>query len=319
MTTAEKSQPGRGRIRKKMAGILTLVVVLPILCVFTVSLYTAGPRRSRVETTRVVSPEAPPTTPSEIIPRPLRVMTLNLAHGRKDGPNQLFCSGKTLAANIDEIAAVLADHKPDVIALQEADGPSIWSGNFNHVERLAIGSGMPFYARAENVKGLKLSYGTAIVSKFHLEHPVARTFAPSPPTFSKGYLVATIDWPERAGVKIDLVSVHLDFLRKKVRKKQVAKMIEGLSGRDNPLVVMGDFNCQWDDKESPVRHLADSLGLHAFRPEAEGLDTFGHGGRRLDWILVSDELKITSFRVLPDVLSDHAAVMAEIDGLSIID
>jgi endonuclease/exonuclease/phosphatase family metal-dependent hydrolase len=295
-----------------MAGPLTTLVLLAVLSVFGVSLYTAGPRRSDVETVYVGPTETATAAEAGRSPRPLRIMTLNIAHGRKDGPNQLFRARQTLAANIDQIAAVIQRRKPDLLALQEADGPSVWSGNFNHVERLAAGAGMPYYARAENVKGLKLSYGTALLAAFPLEDAAAHTFAPSPPSFSKGYLAATIAWPERAPLKIDLVSVHLDFLREKVRKRQVAEMIEELSGRGNPLVVMGDFNCEWDEETSPVRHLADSLGLHAFRPQTEGFETFGNGGRRLDWILVSAELEFSSFEVLPDVLSDHAGVMAEV-------
>lgn len=314
MTVESGSKPTRGGTwRRRMAGLLLGLVVLAVLFVFAVSLYTAGPRRSEVETQYVGPREITAGADREGAPRPLRVMTLNLAHGRKDGPNQLFRAGRALARNLDEIADVVAERNPDVLAVQEADGPSIWSGNFNHVERLATGAGIPSYARAENVKGLKLSYGTAILSTLRLENAVAHTFAPSPPSFSKGYLVATIEWPGDSPKKIDLVSVHLDFLRKGVRRDQVEVVIRELSGRDNPLVVMGDLNCEWSDRASPVRHLADSLGLHAFRPAATDLDTFGTLGGRLDWILISEELRFLSFDVLPDVLSDHAGVIAELE------
>ena len=313
MTVENGSKPARGRTwKKRMAGLLITLVVLAVLFVFGVSLYTAGPRRSDVESVHVGPTEIATGAGADADPRPLRVMTLNIAHGRKDGPNQLFRTGRALAGHLDEIAAVVADRKPHVLALQEADGPSIWSGNLNHVERLATGAGMPYCARAENVKGLKLSYGAALLSTFGLENPVAHTFAPSPPSFSKGYLVATIDWPRHSPAKIDLVSIHLDFLRKTVRRKQVEEVIRELSGRNNPLVVMGDFNSEWTDEASPVRHLADSLGLHAYRPRATDLDTFGNGGRRLDWILISADLEFSTFGVLPGVLSDHAAVIAEL-------
>jgi endonuclease/exonuclease/phosphatase family metal-dependent hydrolase len=313
MTDENRSKPARGGTwKKRMAGLLIALVVFAVLAVVAVSLYTAGPRRSDVETVHVGQMEITTAAGAGADPCPLRVMTLNLAHGRKDGPNQLFRSGRALAGHLDEIAAVVADRKPHVLALQEADGPSIWSGNFNHVQRLATGAGIPYCARAENVKGLKLSYGTALLSTFPLENPVAHTFASSPPSFSKGYLVATIKWPNNSPVRIDLVSIHLDFLRKTVRRKQVEEVIRELSGRNNPLVVMGDFNCQWTDEASPVRHLADALGLHAFRPRATDLDTFGNRGWRLDWILISADLEFSTFQVLPDMLSDHAAVIAEL-------
>ena len=313
MTMEDGSKPARGRTwKKRMAGLLITLVVLAVALVFAVSFYTAGPRRSDVETVRVGPAEIATTAGADADPRLLRVMTLNIAHGRKNGPNQLFRTGRTLAGHLDEIATVVAERKPHVLALQEADGPSIWSGNFNHVERLAAGAGIPYYARAENVKGLRLSYGTALLSTFGLENPVAHTFAPSPPSFSKGYLLATINWPRHSPEKIDLVSIHLDFLRKAVRRRQVEEVIRELSERNNPLVLMGDFNSEWTDEASPVRHLADSLGLHAFRPRATDLGTFGTRGRRLDWILVSAELEFSTLRVLPDVLSDHAGVIGEL-------
>ena len=313
MTVENGSKPARvGAWKKRMAGLLITLVVAVVAFVFVVSLYTAGPRQSELETVCVGTTEIAAVANADANPGLLRVVTLNLAHGRKDGANQLFRSGRALASNLDEIAAEVADRKPHVVALQEADGPSIWSGNFNHVDRLATKAGIPCYARAENVKGLKLSYGTALLSTFPLDDAVAHTFAPSPPSFSKGYLVATIDWPGHSPVKTDLVSIHLDFLRETVRRRQVEEVVRVLSGRNNPLVIMGDFNCDWTDDRSPVRHLADSLGLHTFRPRATDLATFGTRGRRLDWILVSAELEFSSFRVLPEALSDHAGVIAEL-------
>ena len=67
----------------------------------------------------------------------MKVMTLNIAHGRKDGPNQVFQKARTIKSNLDEIAEVVNREKPDVLALQEADGPSIWSGGLDQVKYLA--------------------------------------------------------------------------------------------------------------------------------------------------------------------------------------
>ena len=40
--------------------------------------------------------------------------------------------------------------------------------------------------------------------------------------------------------------------------------------------------------------------------------------RRLDWVLISETLELISYDVLPDVLSDHKAVVEEI-GFSDMD
>jgi endonuclease/exonuclease/phosphatase family metal-dependent hydrolase len=243
-------------------------------------------------------------------PAPVTVMTLNLAHGRKDGFSQMLQSGQKIQRHLEEVAAVLRRESPAVVALQEADGPSFWSGDFDHVARLAERAAFGYSVRGSHVDGGGLSYGTALLSRFSPDAPVSVTFPPSPPTFPKGFLVSQVTFP--GGWKADVVSVHLDFARASVRAEQVAEMIRTLSRRPSPRIVLGDFNSEWDDDESAVRALAEALNLKAWRENATDLDTFPFSGKRLDWILISPELEFRDYRVVPDVLSDHLGVVAAI-------
>jgi endonuclease/exonuclease/phosphatase family metal-dependent hydrolase len=61
-----------------------------------------------------------------------------------------------------------------------------------------------------------------------------------------------------------------------------------------------------------LEQLINALSLSAYKGGAADLVTFPSTGRRVDWILVSPELRFVSHRVLPDRLSDHRAVTAEI-------
>lgn len=244
-----------------------------------------------------------------------RLLTLNVAHGRGDGRNQALRKGRTIRSNLDRVAEVLKRERPDLAALQEADGPSIWSGRFDHVRRLAEEAGYPWTVRGEHARGPRIAYGSALLSMRPLEDPYSVTFRPSPPTSSKGFVVGSIGTPGVFPEGIDVASVHLDFSRKAVRRRQVREMIETLAPRGRPLVVMGDMNCEWGGKDRTIRDLAAGLSLRPYRPGAEGLATFDHfpsAGKRLDWILISKDLEFRSYRVLPDVLSDHQAVVAEI-------
>ena len=63
----------------------------------------------------------------------LRIVTLNIAHGRNQAANQLLLGKQDIEKNLKTIAQVLRESGADVIALQEADGPSRWSGNFDHI------------------------------------------------------------------------------------------------------------------------------------------------------------------------------------------
>ena len=279
---------------------------------FWITCHAAGPPDVALQVNG--DPGADPAAGESVVakPRTLSVMTLNIAHGRKRGPHQALQTTRSIESNLTEVAAVLKRHKPDLVALQEADGASVLTGKFDHVQRLADEAVYPFSMRGEHVKMKRHSSGTALLSSLPLHDPRSITFEPSPPTFSKGFVICTANWPGEPDVQVDVVSVHLDFSRKSVRKKQVQEMIDHLSNRDGPLIVMGDFNCQWQARKSAVHKLATSLDLHAYEPEADDMNTFPKLRRRLDWILISRDLTFAKYQVLSEKVSDHRAVIAEV-------
>ena len=244
----------------------------------------------------------------------IKVMTLNIAHGRNSAWNQLFVSKRRTFENLDYIAALLADTAPNVVALQEADGRSRWSGNFDHVTYIAEKSGLPCVVHGLHSKSWISNYGTALLSRGKPIESSSVSFSPSWPSKQKGFVTTTIDWPvDQQRIPVTLVSVHFDFLRKKVRDRQVSEMVAHLENFEGPLVLMGDLNSHWEQKSSHVQLLVDSLNLQAFFPEQNGLGTYkGATGKRLDWILISQELSFEVYKVLPDIVADHRAVYAEI-------
>ncbi|NQT53158.1 endonuclease/exonuclease/phosphatase family protein [bacterium] len=249
----------------------------------------------------------------------LRVLTLNAAHGRRRGVHQLLVSRRATERNLADIAAMLRREAPHVVALQEADGPSFWSGNFDHVAHLAELAGYAHHFRGEHLasgfEATRLSTGTALLSRVPLGEAVSERFAASLPTPRKGVVLASVPLPDGDGAHLATVaSVHLDFLRRRVRRRQMRTLVGLLQERQPPTIVLGDLNCSWVGREKTLHTLAEMLGLHAFRPTARDLDTFPARSprRRLDWILVSPELAFRSCRVLHDPLSDHCAVMADL-------
>lgn len=293
--------------RKKWAVAALCLAGTTVLAVLGAAYLTTGDTRSRPPVSSGAEPA--PEPPRRVS---LTLVTLNVAHGRRDGVHQLWQLTATIRSNLEEIAGMLRRERPDVVALQEADGPSFWSGNFNHVKSLADAAGFGCFVRAEHVKGLKLSYGTALMSRGQLGDTTAYTFASTPPTFSKGFLLSTLSLPGQPPLTLDLVSVHLDFASHGSRVSQVAEMVARLQERENPLIVMGDFNCAWADQDSPLKTLADTMDLVTHEPADSSLSTFPASGRRLDWILVSRGIELTSYTVLPDILSDHLAVLARV-------
>ena len=128
----------------------------------------------------------------------------------------------------------------------------------------------------------------------------------------KGFVVSTIDWPGQPDVKVDIVSVHLDFSSEFTRRQQARELIAVMRGRGLPMIVMGDLNTDWHQEDSTVHLIADELDMNVHSPDVQGLETFPLSGKRLDWILLSGELEFSSYRVVSDVLSDHRGVVAEV-------
>lgn len=241
----------------------------------------------------------------------LTVMTLNLAHGRGTGLHQLLQDGATARDNLDAVAAVLRRERPDLVALQEADAPSAWSGGFDHMDYLARAAGLGYGVGTVHARGYGLAYGTALLSGDRLTGPMSHTFRAGPGELPKGFTVATLGWPG-ADLAVDVVSVHLAPLGTGLRRRQGAELAETLGARGRPLILMGDFNTDWEARDGVLRGLAAELGLVAWSAAGSREDTFPRLGRRVDWILVSAGLQLVGYRVLADPLSDHRAVLATV-------
>jgi len=242
----------------------------------------------------------------------LKVMTLNIAHGRGTSFHQLLQSTATTKANLDTIAMLLKREAPDVASLQEIDSRSFWNGNFDQVDFLAEAGAFDQSVRGTHVDGMGLAYGTALVAKLKLANPEAVTFRSRPAVVPKGFVVSTVTWPGNECVEVDIVSVHLDFASKSVRRKQATELIATLRDRNRPTVIMGDFNTDWQQADSALRLIARELELHSYQPDSEAQVTFPAFGERLDWILVSPEISFNSYRVVTDVVSDHRGVLSEL-------
>ncbi|MHC4132683.1 MAG: endonuclease/exonuclease/phosphatase family protein [Planctomycetota bacterium] len=239
----------------------------------------------------------------------LKVMTLNLAHGRGTRALQEFVSDKKTRENLDEVAELLVRERPVVAAFQEADIKSRRSGNFNHVNYIAERAGYLQAVHGEHTKGLGFYHGTALISALQMSEPLSVAFEPKLPSPDKGFVVCTVEFGER---KVDIVSVHLDVASDKVRQEQVEVIVNILSKRGNGLVVMGDFNCELQNSRQLYQILNEGLSLSAYEFDSKELDTFGLVDRRIDWILISNELEFYSYFVLEDKVSDHLAVVAEL-------
>lgn len=273
---------------------------------------TTADLRSQLDVRTFDTPEAsamPVNTGGDFT---LRVMTLNLAHGRGEAFHQLFQKSATIIQNLDEISAMLKREQADVVALQEADAPSFWSGNFHHVDYLARQASYTSAVNGTHVDGPGLAYGTALLANTGLRDAESVTFNPDIALTPKGFVVSTVEWPGQSHVQVDVVSLHLDFSSEMMRQQQALELIEYMRGRNRPMIVMGDFNADWGESDATVQLIASELALKAYDPGAEGQNTFPYRDKRLDWILVSGSMEFREYQVISDAVSDHRGVIAEL-------
>jgi len=251
--------------------------------------------------------------PIALGPGQLRILTWNIAHGRGTAFHQALVPPATIRANLAAIATVIQRERADVVALQEVDGPSVWSGRLDQAQLLAHAADLAHALRGahgRSVGPIALDYGTALLSRRPLGDPSSMRFASSWRD-NKGFVVAGIELPGSNGAVVDVVSLHLDFLTPAVRQRQVQRLIAELRGRGRPLIVVGDFNCGLRERGT-LAALVDGLALQPYSGRGQPTFPTANPRRRIDWILVSPELEIVGYRTLTDALSDHRAVVADI-------
>lgn len=242
----------------------------------------------------------------------LKLLSLNVAHGRGKALNQLFLKKAEIKRNLLDIAEFIKAQGPQLVALQEADGPSFWSRSFNHVEFLAYFSSFQFSAQSLHVDGAGIKFGTAVLSQIRPSTAYSHTFSPSPPTFAKGFTVLTFKWPGQAEIMLDFISVHLDYSREYVRNEQIREMILYINSTSRPFIIMGDFNLDWSEELLKLEEFQRITGTKTYQANNRSLVTFPKLQSRLDWIFVSRGIRINSHQIIQNELSDHYALVAEV-------
>lgn len=241
----------------------------------------------------------------------LNIATLNLAHGRGSALNQLLVSEQKTRQNLAIVGQFLLDKEIHIAALQEADAPSWWSGGFDHTTLVAQLGGFSWYTSSPHANLGIGRYGTAIVSVLPILKASSHNFPPNPPTARKGFTAAEITWPEQdSETRIDVISIHMDFSRKSVRQTQLQELRTALAGRSNPLIIMGDFNSV--EIAHQLMREEGEQGRYLHTTGDTGKPWHSYKDKRLDWILLSNELEFIEYSTYPEVLSDHKLVSARV-------
>ncbi len=224
--------------------------------------------------------------------QPLRVFSWNLHHG----------VGEDGKLDLERIAKVIREAKPDLVALQEVDNQCARSGKVDQAAELARLTGMTgVFGKAMDFGGG--GYGQAILSRFPIQaskvHPLPGKGEPR---------IAFEITVSIHGKETRLITTHLD-LDGAQRLAQAETLAEILTKTSAPLILCGDFNDEPDSATlktlgrvlTPVPKKAPALTCPAGKPDSE-----------IDHFLVRGFVPVAPLVVLPEaVASDHRPLLAE--------
>lgn len=165
----------------------------------------------------------------------LKVMSYNIHHANP--PSE---PGKI---DLDAIAKVINDQKPDIVALQEVDVNTQRSGKINEASMLALKLGMKglFFAKAIDHDGGE--YGVAILSKYPIADNQIHKLPTQEGTKGEPRVLATVQVTLPGGKKIRFGSTHLDAQKNDTnRLLQVAALNKIAQAEQLPFIIAGDLN-----------------------------------------------------------------------------
>lgn len=267
----------------------------------------------------IVSDSLPLQSDHVASPR-VRLVTFNIAHGRGLTPIQGLTSARKVRTNLRRIADLIGKLDADLVAFQEIDEHSVWSGSFDHLDYLRTHAGFPHAAFGINNRrrGLvSLNYGNAILSR----HPIVETETVAfgrRKLGEKGFLFAEV---EVHGRVLPIVNLHLNPSSRGRRLQQLELLVAWLRAKEQergrawnlPPFVCGDFNTPDtgdDATASLLSHLHD-YGDYALHPMSVATFPSPLPSRALDFVFVPPGCRSVRSEVVRTFLSDHRPVLVE--------
>jgi endonuclease/exonuclease/phosphatase family metal-dependent hydrolase len=270
----------------------------------------------------------------------LRVVCFNIAHGRGQTDDNWAESPNDKPRRVAEIAQFLKSLDADIVVLNEVDFLSTWSGNQNQAAKIAELAGYRHYVEQRNldfrIAHRNWLFGNVVLSRYPIANVQQIKFPPKEDwedwlVGCKQGAVCEVELAE--GVSIRVAGIHLEHRSESVRLES-AKILTRLASDDGcPLFAAGDFNStptgfpQSNKTKEGDNALDCVISSNCFqhRPVSDPSEdelTFSSDKPRsvIDWVLIPNTSGVddptftfTDYRSIPTNLSDHRAVIAEIE------
>ena len=228
------------------------------------------------------------------------------------------CVGVDRRLDVDRIAAVIAEHEPDLVCLQELDVGRARTGHVDQARAIADRLSMSFRFHPAMTVEAEL-YGDAILT----HHPEALVRTGALPTVAgvpglepRGALWSRI---EIDGVSLNVINTHLGLMPREQRLQAAA-----LIGRDwvgsctGATILTGDFNATSLTRPYQIlnRRLSDAQRLLDLRPSVKTFPS-AFPAIRIDHLFVSPQVRpiqvFAPFSPLARMASDHLPLVFDFE------
>jgi endonuclease/exonuclease/phosphatase family metal-dependent hydrolase len=242
-------------------------------------------------------------------PVPVTVVTYNIHHG----------VGNDGKLDLERIAAVLRDAKPDFVALQEVDLATKRTSGVDQAKELARLTGMNFvYGAAMDYDGGK--YGDAVLSKCKIEwwRVVPLPWQPGGKREPRCAIITGYTLPNQR--ELAFITTHLDHTGEPSDRYLQAKAINDAASNLKTAILAGDFNCEVGSP--PMQELTGQElgGKWTLVSDADPTLTCPSDTpkEKIDHVFVrpKERWKVTEVKVIDDrIASDHRPVMVKMELL----
>lgn len=234
------------------------------------------------------------------------------------------CVGVDRRLDVDRIVAVIAEHEPDIVCLQELD---VGRARTFHVDQArSIARKLAMSVRFNAAMRVEAEeYGDAILTRWPerlMRAGALPTIAGIPGLEPRGAVWAVI---EIDGARLNVLNTHLGLVPREQRLQAAA-----LTGRDwlghpdctGPTILAGDFNATSITRpyQTLARRLADAQRTLGLRPTVKTFPS-AFPAIRIDHAFVSPEIRVVAvkapFSPLARMASDHLPLVIDFEIRSV--
>ncbi|MEC7797618.1 MAG: endonuclease/exonuclease/phosphatase family protein [Pseudomonadota bacterium] len=228
------------------------------------------------------------------------------------------CVGTDKRLDVGRIVAVIGEHEPDIVCLQELDVGRRRTGRVDQAE--AIAQGLAMTSRFHPAMRVEAElYGDAILTP----HPERLIRADALPTVRgiPGLEPRGALWSEIMidGAAVNVLNTHLGLVPREQRLQAAALVGSGwLGGCQGPALLAGDFNATSITRpyQTLARRLDDCQRRLDLKPSVKTFPS-SFPAIRIDHCFVSPEIRVSGvrsdFSPLARVASDHLPLIIDFD------